>query len=71
MRIVIRDRDTGMFMKMPNEWVVDVKEATDFCEMVKALHVALEIADRPLELRMMFGDGREDLRYPVFKERKQ
>lgn len=54
-----------MYFKMPNEWVVDVAEATDFGDMVKALDVAINIASRSLDILMKFRDGGEDFRYPV------
>lgn len=56
-----------MYLKTPNEWVVDVEEATDFGDMVKALDVAINIAGRSVDVLMKFADGGRDIRFPVYK----
>jgi hypothetical protein len=66
MRVVLQDRDSHLYFRLPDEWTHEADRATDFGKMMKALEAARPINQVRLDIVLLFGDEREyDIRLPA------
>jgi hypothetical protein len=65
MQVVLQNRDSCLYFRSPDEWVSDVKQATDFGTTQRALEFGHQLKQACLDVVLIFADRRHDIRLPV------
>ena len=62
MKVLVRNRDTGLFLKGKTLWTYEAVEARDFISCPNAMEQARGMGLANAELILSFGDPRLDIR---------
>ena len=65
MRILLRNRKTGQYFQLPDQWTDDPALAVDFEHSREAVKLAQERGFRKVDILLAFEDAHFNVRLPV------
>ncbi len=65
MRVLLRNRKTGLFFQFPDQWIDDPSLAVDFTDSRQAVRLVQEMGLKKVDILLSFENPRNNIRLPV------